>query len=494
MYLRFNKDREDVQGSKVHRKSMYRPHDLIKAEVHGKLHEAERDNTGVEAAHKTELAAESAGTVIHRKIKAGAYAKANKKKEPIANAKSKPKPQEKTSTVRAKHKADPATSSKTAKEKSSASKAIQKRQIKKQYAKAVRAGKVSGTKTAAVSQTGIRNKAAAAVKRLAAFIARHGKVLAVVLVIILILCLLFSAITSCSAMMQSGLTSIIASTYTSEDADILEVDAYYSSLEESVRTSVSSVESSNSGYDEYRYSVDEVGHNPFQLASYLHAKFGSYTLSMVKDELDTLITQQYSITTSETVEDEKRILTITLRNYGLAGVLHNLTEDQKGLYEILQDTHGNKSYLFEESGHIGGGGAYTDYDIPSEALTDAKFAAMIREAEKYLGYPYVWGGSSPSTSFDCSGFVCWVINQSGVGSVGRTHAGGLFDICAKIPPADAKPGDLIFFHSTYPTSGVSHVGIYVGGGMMIHCGDPISYASVNSSYWQQHFLAYGRLP
>lgn len=286
-------------------------------------------------------------------------------------------------------------------------------------------------------------------------------------------------------------------------------------------------------YDEYRYSLDEIGHNPYELASYLTVIFEDYTRAEVQAALQHLFEQQYELileeeveirtrtetrtgtqthTDSETgetweeeyeyeveVEYEYYILNVTLRNYGLGNVIRSagLTEDQMERYELLLETLGNRSYLFGDdiSSAPGGGGEYTDYDIPGEALTDTAFANMIREAEKYLGYPYVWGGASPSTSFDCSGFVSWVINNCGNGwSVGRQTADGLKNLCDIIPPSEAKPGDLIFFQGTYNTSGASHVGIYVGDGMMIHCGDPISYASIETSYWQQHFYCYGRIP
>ena len=187
------------------------------------------------------------------------------------------------------------------------------------------------------------------------------------------------------------------------------------------------------------------------------------------------------------------ILNVTLRNKSLGSVARaNLNAEQREMYDIYMQTQGNKPYLFEGNPSVNRG-EYTDYDIPPEALTDTRFAAMIREAEKYLGYPYVWGGSSPSTSFDCSCYVSWVINHSGW-NMGRLTAQGLMDKCAIIPKSEAKPGDLIFFQGTYDTAGASHVGIYVGGGMMIHCGNPISYANINTNYWQQHFYCYGRLP
>ena len=288
------------------------------------------------------------------------------------------------------------------------------------------------------------------------------------------------------------------------------------SLENDLRSQVDNIESTHPGYDEYRYALDEIGHNPYELAAYLTVVFEDYTREEVQAELVRLFEEQYDLELDEEVEIrsytttdedgntstvyyEYRILNVTLTNYGLGNVIASsrLTAEQWERYKVLLETLGNRSYLFGEdvSSAPGGGGEYTDYDIPGEALTDTAFANMVREAEKYLGYPYVWGGSSPSTSFDCSGFVSWVINNCGNGwSVGRQTANGLKNLCDIIPPSEAKPGDLIFFQGTYNTSGASHVGIYVGNGMMIHCGDPISYASIETNYWQQHFYCFGRIP
>lgn len=274
----------------------------------------------------------------------------------------------------------------------------------------------------------------------------------------------------------------------------------------------------NSGYDEYRYDLDEINHNPYELAAYLTVKFEDYTRDEVQATLQWLFEQQYELTLTEVVEIRTRttsstdpetgettteeedyeyyILKVKLRNKGLNSVISNssLSEDDMERYSILLQTRGNRPDIFGNDIYATPGGEYTDYDIPGEALTDTRFANMIREAEKYLGYPYVWGGSSPSSSFDCSGFVSWVINNCGNGwSVGRLTANGLMGVCDIIPKSSAKPGDLIFFQGTYDTSGASHVGIYVGNGMMIHCGNPISYASIESNYWQQHFYCFGRI-
>lgn len=270
--------------------------------------------------------------------------------------------------------------------------------------------------------------------------------------------------------------------------------------------------------DEYRYDLDEINHNPYELAAYLTVKFEDYTRDEVQATLQWLFEQQYELTLTEVVEIRTRttsstdpetgettteeedyeyyILNVKLRNKGLNSVISNsgLSEDDMERYRILLQTRGNRPDIFGNDIYATPGGEYTDYDIPGEALTDTRFANMIREAEKYLGYPYVWGGSSPSTSFDCSGFVSYVINHCGNGwSVGRLTANGLMGVCDIIPKSSAKPGDLIFFQGTYDTSGASHVGIYVGNGMMIHCGNPISYASIESNYWQQHFYCFGRI-
>ena len=289
-------------------------------------------------------------------------------------------------------------------------------------------------------------------------------------------------------------------------------------LEAALRNKINNIERTHSGYDEYRYDLDEINHNPYELAAYLTVKFEDYTRDEVQATLQWLFEQQYELTLTEVVEIRTRttsstdpetgettteeedyeyyILKVKLRNKGLDSVISNsgLSEDDMERYRILLQTRGNRPDIFGNDIYATPGGEYTDYDIPGEALTDTRFANMIREAEKYLGYPYVWGGSSPSTSFDCSGFVSYVINHCGNGwSVGRLTANGLMGVCDIIPKSSAKPGDLIFFQGTYDTSGASHVGIYVGNGMMIHCGNPISYASIESNYWQQHFYCFGRI-
>ena len=342
--------------------------------------------------------------------------------------------------------------------------------------------------------------------------------------------ILTSALSSCSVMFQGGSNVILGTSYTATDEDIIGANDDYKALEASLQRKINNIESTNPGYDEYKYHLDEINHNPYELTSYLTVKFEDYTRAEVQSTIRALFDRQYDLSlreeiqiktrtetrtgtrtvtdpdTGETtteiyeyeveVEYEYRILHVTLKNKGLGVVISGMgmSEDEMERYAVLLQTQGNRSYLFEDDIYANPGGEYTDYDIPGEALTDERFARMIREAEKYLGYPYVWGGSSPSTSFDCSGFVSWVINHCGNGwNVGRLGAQGLMNICDIIPKSEAKPGDLIFFQGTYDTSGASHVGIYVGNGMMIHCGNPISYASIEIPYWQQHFYCFGRL-
>jgi cell wall-associated NlpC family hydrolase len=403
-------------------------------------------------------------------------------------------------------------------------KAAQKKRIKRGYAKSARS---SGTQRIRQSATTAKNVSARlkeAASKTVSFAIRHWKVLGIVIAVVLIFALAFSALSSCGSMVSGGFQSVITSSYTSEDADIEQVDSNYRALEADLSTRVAGIEGEYPGYDEYRYNIAQIGHDPFELASYLTAKYQTYTPEMVAVELERLFGQQYALTITPTTETRYRvetrtvertdpdtgevyevtetvqvaysyrILNVTLTNKSLGTVaLANLCVEQTEMYHIYMETKGNKGALFADNPYVGGRDPYTDYEVPPEALTDTKFAAMLKEAEKYLGYPYVWGGASPSTSFDCSGYVSWVINHSGW-DMGRLTAQGLMDRCAAVAPSEARPGDLIFFQGTYDTAGASHVGIYVGGNMMIHCGNPISYASVNTSYWQSHFYCYGRLP
>lgn len=410
----------------------------------------------------------------------------------------------------------------------------QKKAIKKEYA-AAKAGKNTASTTASASKgTGkATGKAAQGAKniteKVTEFCTTHSKAILLVLaggLLFMIICSMFS---SCTAMFQSGAQVVLGTSFTAEDEDIIGADNDYKALEAALRSKINNIERTHSGYDEYRYDLDEINHNPYELAAYLTVKFEDYTRSEVQGTLQSLFDQQYELTLTEEVEIRTRtetrtgtttwtdpetgevyeeeyeyeveveyeyyILNVKLENIGLNRVIGSsgMSEDEMERYAVLLQTNGNRPDIFGDDIYAVTG-EYTDYDIPGEALTDTRFANMIREAEKYLGYPYVWGGSSPSTSFDCSGFVSWVINNCGNGwSVGRLTANGLMGVCDIIPRSSAKPGDLIFFQGTYDTSGASHVGIYVGNGMMIHCGNPISYASIESSYWQSHFYCFGRI-
>lgn len=395
----------------------------------------------------------------------------------------------------------------------------QKQELKKRYMEAKTSGK-AGASGAAKGGKRAAEGTKSLVDKGIEFVKEHPKAILIAGVLGLLVMLIAGMFSSCTAMFAGSGNAVLGTSYTAEDADILGADADYSALETALDNQISNIESTHPGYDEYRYDLAEIGHNPYELASYLTVLFEDYTRAEVQSTLQSLFAQQYTLTLTPEVEVRYRtetwtdsegndydvevpynyyILNVKLTNKGLGAVIRDsgLTTEQADRYDVLMTTSGNRSELFGEDVYGVSGGEYTDYDIPGEALTDEKFRRMITEAEKYLGYPYVWGGSSPSTSFDCSGFVSWVINHSGNGwNVGRLGARGLKNICDIIPPDQAKPGDLIFFHHTYDApdpSDATHVGIYVGDGMMIHCGNPISYASTESSYWQSHFLCFGRI-
>ena len=395
----------------------------------------------------------------------------------------------------------------------------QKQELKKRYMEAKASGK-AGASGAAKGGKKTAEGTKSVVDKGIEFVKEHPKAILIVGALGLLVMLIAGMFSSCTAMFAGSGNAVLGTSYTAEDADIMGADADYSALEAALNNQISNIESTHPGYDEYRYDLAEIGHNPYELASYLTVLFEDYTRAEVQSTLQSLFAQQYTLTLTPEVEVRYRtetrtdsegndydvevpynyhILNVKLTNKGLGAVIQasGLTTEQADRYDVLMTTSGNRSELFGEDVYGVSGGEYTDYDIPGEALTDEKFRRMITEAEKYLGMPYVWGGSSPSTSFDCSGFVSWVINHSGNGwSVGRLGAKGLKNICDIIPPDQAKPGDLIFFHHTYDApdpSDATHVGIYVGDGMMIHCGNPISYASTESSYWQSHFLCFGRI-
>ena len=415
----------------------------------------------------------------------------------------------------------------------------QKSEIKKEYA-AAKAGKstgaaASGAASGSAATAKNAGKAAKETKkvseRIGEFVSKHWHGLLIGGGILLVVMLISGAIGSCSVMFQGGSDVVIETSYTAEDEDILGVEADYCALEYALQARINNIASEFPGYDEINITQDQIGHNPYELASYLTVVFENYTRSQVQSTLQQIFAAQYELTfdsvvetryrtetrtrtvtytdpeTGESYDEEEEyevevpydyyILNVTLDNKGLANILLSagLTDDQMMRYGLLMQTLGNKPEIFGENPYAIAIQDVLHYDIPGEALTDERFRRMITEAEKYLGYPYVWGGSSPSTSFDCSGFVSWVINHCGNGwNVGRLTADGLKNICAIIPRSEAKPGDLIFFQGTYNTTGASHVAIYVGNGMMIHCGNPIQYASIDTAYWQAHFYCIGRLP
>ena len=478
--------------------------------VHGKINEVERENVGVEAAHKTELAGEK---VVRRTTR---FIKKRIRTRPARCIR---KWEKKNIKARADHTFRQLAQEHPELNKNALSRFWQKQRIKKRYQKQAREAAKATKKAAGKTAVTVEKIAGAVVN----FIKRNPKVFIIALCLFLIIVLLQSCMAALTSI-GNGIVGVAGGTsYVSSDSDIETVEANYTALESALREKLARIESDYPSYDEYRYSVDEIGHDPFELASYLTAKYDDYTPAEVQAELQSLIEQQYTLTITETVEVRYRtetrtdtwtdsegnshsdtytvevpynyyILNVSLRNHSLEAVaLANLDPEQTQRYIVYQKTKGNRPYLFAGNPSVNHG-EYTDYDIPPEALADPDFAALIAEAEKYLGYPYVWGGSSPSTSFDCSGFVSWVLDKSGVYPMSRTTAQGIFNQCAKIPPSEAKPGDIIFFTGTYDSPGpVSHVGIYVGNGMMIHCGNPISYTSVETSYWQSHFYSYGRL-
>ena len=406
-------------------------------------------------------------------------------------------------------------------EQQSKGKQIQKNQIKKSYAAAFRDGKKASGSTASSAVSNVGSKVTDAAKAvgnktkdaLAGIVRNHAGVIAALLAVLIIGIMLVNSLGVMGSLLAESGQAFTESTYLSSDDDILQGDNQYISYEEELQKQIDNIESDYPGYDEYRYQVDEISHDSYALTSYLTAMYGNYKYADIADDLLELFHEQYTLTLNRKVEIRTRtviddegneyeeeyewyVLEVTLTNKGMDAIAQeHLNEQQLSLYNIYQASLGNRSYLFGDSitaGNPASGGM--SYDIPPEALEDEAFARMIQEAEKYLGRAYVWGGSNPTTGFDCSGFVSWVINHSGNGwNVGRSTANGLRSYCTYASPSEAKPGDLIFFQKTYNTTGASHVGIYVGNGMMIHCGNPIQYTSINSNYWQEHFLSFGRL-
>ena len=507
--LRFEEVDKKKPPSKLTHAVRDAPANLVLSQVHREVAQSEDDNVGVEAAHKVEQTVESGGRLVqsaHRAHQLKPYRAAIRAEKKLERAN--------IDALQKKAEIDRPTSNPV-------SKWQQKQAIKKQYAAAKHNQAAQTTAKAAENTAKAAKKAAEKAEKAGKYVWEHRRGFAIAAAILLMLAFLLNGLSSCSVLMDGVGSGIAASTYPSQDADMLGAEAQYCAMEAELQRYLDTYESTHD-YDEYHFDLDTIEHDPYVLISIITALHqGEWTLDEVHGTLQMLFDRQYILTEDVVVETRYRtetdtwtdadgnthtdtyqvpydyyICTVTLENFNLSHVpVYIMSEEQFGMYATYMATLGNRPDLFPGSGYIGKyvEGSYTDYDIPPEALDDEVFAAIIKEAEKYLGYPYVWGGSSPSTSFDCSGFVSWVINHSGW-DVGRLGAQGLCNICTPVSSANVKPGDLVFFTGTYDTPGVSHVGIYVGNNMMIHCGDPISYANLNSSYWQSHFYRYGRLP
>ena len=507
--LRFEEVDKKKPPSKLTHAVRDAPANFVLSQVHREVRQSEDDNVGVEAAHKVEQAVESGGRLVqsaHRAHQLKPYRAAIRAEKKLERAN--------LDALQKKAEIDSPTSNPV-------SKWQQKQAIKKQYAAAKHNQAAQTTAKAAENTAKAAKKAAEKAEKAGKYVWEHRRGFAIAAAILLMLAFLLNGLSSCSVIMDGVGSGIAASTYPSQDADMLGAEAQYCAMEAELQRYLDTYESTHD-YDEYHFDLDTIEHDPYVLISIITALHqGEWTLDEVQGTLQMLFDRQYILTEDVVVETRYRtetdtwtdadgnthtdtyqvpydyyICTVTLENFNLSHVpVYIMSEEQLGMYATYMATLGNRPDLFPGSGYIGKyvEGSYTDYDIPPEVLDDEVFAAIIKEAEKYLGYPYVWGGSSPSTSFDCSGFVSWVINHSGW-DVGRLGAQGLCNICTPVSSANVKPGDLVFFTGTYDTPGVSHVGIYVGNNMMIHCGDPISYANLNSSYWQSHFYRYGRLP
>ena len=470
--------------------------------VHGKLYEVEHKNVGTEGAHRSELVGESA-------LRHGSrYVKRQIREHP---AKAVQKAESRHIKATADYHYRRTVEEHPEMQKNVVSRYWQKQRLKRQYAKQAREAAKQGAK-AAEKTAGTTEKLAA---RTVAFVKRHPVGVLLFLVCFLLLVMMQSCMSSLVAVGNGVAGAIGASTYAAEDADLLGAEDAYCALEDELQRYLDTYTRTHD-YDEYHFDLDTIEHDPYVLISMISAlNEGAWTLDEVQGTLQDLFDRQYILTEDVVVEVRYRTVTrtdsegndydvevpynyyicyVTLENFNLSHVpVYMMSEEQLSMYALYMSTLGNRPDLFPSSGYIG---KYItnrppEHEVPESYLDDETFAAILKEAEKYLGFPYVWGGSSPSTSFDCSGFVSYVYNQCGW-SFGRLGAQGLYNICSRT--SSPRPGDLVFFVGTYDTAGVSHVGIYVGDGWMLHCGDPISYANLNSSYWQSHLYAYGRLP
>ena len=469
--------------------------------VHGKIYENEHENVGIEGAHRSELVGESAlrhgSRFVKRKIR----------EHP---AKAVQKAESRYIKATADYHFHTAAQEHPELSKNALSRFWQKRRLRRRYQKQAKEAAKHGAQAAGKTAVTTEKLAARAV----GFVKRHPVGCLLALACVLLVLVMQSCSSSLVTLGNSTIGAVGASTYPCEDGDMLGAEAAYCGLEAELTDYLDSYESTHD-YDEYHFDLDEIEHDPYVLLSLLCSLHeGQWTLDQVEGSLQTLFDSQYILTEDVVVEVRYRTEThtdsegndyevevpynyyicyVTLKNKNLSHLpVYLLSEDQMSRYAIYMATLGNRPDLFPGSEYVG---KYTEtpegYEVPREYLDDETFAAILSEAEKYIGYPYVWGGSSPATSFDCSGYVSWVINHSGW-NVGRLGAQGLYNICT--PTSNPQPGDLVFFKGTYDTPGVSHCGIYVGDNKMLHCGDPIGYANLNTSYWQSHFYAYGRLP
>lgn len=507
--LSFEKTDKPPNG-KLQHNPLSRPLQEMGNAVHGKIHEAETENAGVEAGHKTELAGEKVGRSAGRAVQSGMRRHKLKPYRAAARAeKAAAKANADFFYQKALHD-NPALA-----HSNPISHFWQKQRIKKQYAKSIKAG--STVKKTAEATAKAAKKTAQETKRATFFVVRHWKGCLIVGGIAFIVLLLFGGLSSCSLFGGNSGSGLIASSYLSEDADITGAESAYAAMEAELQDMLDNIESEYPGYDEYRVNADEIEHDPYVLISILSAWHeGVFTLDEVQSTLEMLFEKQYILTVEEEVQVRYRtetrtdsegnpytvevpynyyILHVDLENFNLSHVpVYIMGEEQLSMYAMYMSSLGNRPDLFPQSGYVS---KYyenppADYEVPAALLgSDEKFARLVEEAEQYLGFPYVWGGSTPETSFDCSGFVSYVLTNSGLYNTGRLGAQGLYNIST--PVSNPQPGDLVFFTGTYDTPGVSHCGIYVGNGMMIHCGDPISYTSIETSYWQSHLYAFGRL-
>ena len=528
-HLRFGKAEitpdEASRMTKQQKRAMYAAA-AARSAVHREVDQYEDDNVGTQALSEGEKAA---GNV--RDISKSIYARKLKKKAKMQGKKgaktAQSSPQKPTA-------AQDAGASGTGEGGSNwLSRWRQKQDIRQSYYAAAHSGTAAQTAGGKAVSNGTtaaksgmeqvidkgRSVVSTAVNGIANFAKSNAHVLLIVGVFLLLLMLVMSAFSSCSILF-SGTTQVSGQTiYTAEDRDIRGAETDYKKLEKELDKKIKRTPADHPGYDEYRYHLDAIEHDPWQLTSFLTTLYDDYTRSEVQAKLKETFAKQYKLTTWVEVQTryrtvvmidiftgipytvqvpyEYRIFHTKLVNKGLEVVIREeLDNDQWKRYEIFQDTLGGRPYLFKgglpPGGSDGSGAPGIDYQVPAEALTDEEFAAIYKEAQKYVGTPYVWGGSTPETGFDCSGYVCWVYNQNGY-NVGRTTANGLWNKCQHISEAEAKPGDLVFFKGTYDTPGMSHTGIYLGNGMMVSAGDPIKYANIHSSYWQKYLSGFGRL-